>query len=348
MKKKGGNLVCVSRCGLILAGGHSCRMGSDKAALSVQGRTLLDHAIAFWRSCEMEHIYVSLHNKANVTLPQDVTPIYDVLPNRGPMGGLYSAFRTTNAPLLWVSGVDMPFLRSDALLPEPEGDAAVYRINGKPQPLFAVYRRSILPFLEQMLQDGDGRMMELLRRVDTQWIDAPEQLSPMFENWNSPEDILRSLAGTPPILTAAAWSGTGKTTFLEQLLPALNRRGLRVAMVKHSHHPVQPEQPNKDTARLRQAGAAEVLLWTEDFAPDRIRAQLSSADLILMEGFKSAPIPKLVLHRSGTPSYFPEESTVIAHITDTPLPSSRPQMGWEEAERCAKLVCSLFGIKKEV
>lgn len=336
------------RYALILAGGHSSRMGRSKATLTFQGTTLLNHAIAFWRSCEAEHIYVSLPRGATVELPSDITPIYDIFPDRGPLGGLHSAFHNTDAPLLWVSGVDMPFLSKTAVLPEPDSDAAVYRMNDKPQPLFGVYRRSVLPVIDEMLSHGDGRMMELLRRVDTQWVNAPETFAPIFQNWNTPEDMLRSLGGTPPMVSIAAWSGTGKTTFLEQLIPALKCRGLRVAAVKHSHHPIQPEQPSKDTARLRKASADQVLLRTEDFDPDSIRSQLSPCDIILVEGFKTAPIPKLVLHRSGTPNFSPEESTVIAHITDTPLLSSRPQLGWDELGRCAQMVCSLFEIEKEV
>ena len=337
-----------SPAALILAGGHSSRMGSDKAALSFQGATLLERAIDFWRSCGMTQIYVSLPCGAAADLPSDVTPIYDILPDRGPLGGLHSAFHTTDAPLLWVSGVDMPFLSKDALLPEPDGDAAVYRIHGKAQPLFGVYRRSALPVIDEMLSNGDGRMMELLRRVDTQWVNAPQEFAPIFQNWNTSEDLLRSLGGTPPMLSVTAWSGTGKTTFLEGLIPALKRCDLRVAVVKHSHHPIQPEQPHKDTARLKRAGADKVLLWTEDFNPDHIRRQLSPYDLIVLEGFKSAPVPKLALHRSSMPSYCPEESTVIAHITDTPLSSSRPQLGWDEMERCVELLCDLFYPQKEV
>lgn len=337
-----------SRCALILAGGRSSRMGRSKAALPFQGFTLLERAIRFWRSCGMEQIYVSLPQGASPDLPADVTPIYDILPNRGPLGGLHSAFHTTNAPLLWVSGVDMPFLSKEALLPEPEGDAAVYRIDGKPQPLFGVYRRNILPVIDEMLSDGDGRMMELLHRVDTQWVDAPQEFAPIFQNWNSPEEVLRYLAGTPPMLSIAAWSGTGKTTFLERLIPALKHRGLRVAAVKHTHHPLQPETSGKDTARLKEVGADQVLLWAEDFDAARIRIQLSPCDLILVEGCKTAPIPKLVLHRFGLPDYHPEESSVIAHITDTPLQTSRPQLGWDQVDSCVNLLSSLFFSEKEV
>ncbi len=341
------NRTTHRRCALILAGGHSQRMGEDKARLSFQGTSLLERAVAFWRSCDMEQIYVSLAPGSDLPLPSDVTPIYDVISDRGPLGGLYSAFRTTDAPLLWISGVDMPFLSKDAVLPEPQGDAVVYRMDGNPQPLFGVYRRSILPQVEHMLQQGDCRMTALLQQVDTEWVDAPNSFAPVFLNWNAPEDILRSLAGSPPMISVAGWSGTGKTTFLEQLIPALKQRGLRVAVVKHSHHPAQPEHPDKDTARLRRSGADAVLFWNGFFQPEAIRAQLPDTDLILVEGFKSEPIPKLALHRMGTPVYSPEDTTVIAHITDKPLVTSRPQLGWNQSDLCAEQLFCLFHLKKQ-
>lgn len=330
------------RCALILAGGRSRRMGMDKYALTVQGQTLLERAVAFWTACGMDRIYVSLHPGLSVSLPESVTPIFDVVSDCGPLGGLISAFRTTDAPLLWVSAVDMPVLLPDAVLDAPAGDAAVYRTGTSPQPLFGVYRRSILPTLETMHLQGDFRMMELLRRVDTRWVDAPKRLEPMFQNWNTPEDLLRGLAGTPPMLSVSAWSGTGKTTFLESLIPALKRRGRTVAAIKHSHHPAQPESPNKDTARLQAAGADQVRLWTEDLTPEHLRETLTPTDLILVEGCKFGPLPKLALHRCSCPDYFPEEPTVLAHITDHPLPVSRPQFSWTDADRCADLICTLF------
>ena len=115
-----------------------------------------------------------------------------------------------------------------------------------------------------------------------------------------------------PLLGIAAWSGTGKTTLLERLLPALRRRGLRVAVIKHAHHGFDVDQPGKDSHRLRQAGAspmvvasrARVALMME--TPGRDEADLAELidmvrprrpDLVLVEGFKAWPLPKLELYR---------------------------------------------------
>ncbi|WP_110656272.1 molybdopterin-guanine dinucleotide biosynthesis protein B [Salinicola halimionae] len=119
-------------------------------------------------------------------------------------------------------------------------------------------------------------------------------------------------AGAIPLLGIAAWSGTGKTTLLEALLPRLRERGWPAAVIKHAHHEFDIDQPGKDSHRLREAGAAPMVVASgRRFAlmmetpgqpePDLplLVAQVSALNpaLILVEGFKTWPIPKLELHR---------------------------------------------------
>ncbi|NWN81866.1 MAG: molybdopterin-guanine dinucleotide biosynthesis protein B [Halomonas sp.] len=126
-----------------------------------------------------------------------------------------------------------------------------------------------------------------------------------------PVDAL-SLDDHLPLLGIAAWSGTGKTTLLEALLPRLKERGLRVAVVKHAHHGFDVDQPGKDSHRLRQAGASPMLVASRARlalmmeTPDQDEADLQALlamvaaqrpDLVLVEGFKDWPLPKLEIHR---------------------------------------------------
>lgn len=122
------------------------------------------------------------------------------------------------------------------------------------------------------------------------------------------------LTASFPILGIAAWSGTGKTTLLEKLLPQLSEHGLKVAVIKHAHHSFDVDQPGKDSYKLRSAGAAPVLVASRQrFAlmqetPDQEEPDLAqlitmmsahNPDLVVVEGFKTWPIPKLVLYRDG-------------------------------------------------
>ena len=136
-----------------------------------------------------------------------------------------------------------------------------------------------------------------------------------------------------PVLGFAAFSGTGKTTLLEQLIPLLTARGIRVAVVKHAHHEFDIDKPGKDSYRLRQAGARQMLiassqrqaLMTENDAPQEprldeliTRLDLDDIDLVLVEGFKHVPFPKIELHRKelGKTLLHPEDADIIAVASD--------------------------------
>ena len=137
-----------------------------------------------------------------------------------------------------------------------------------------------------------------------------------------------------PILGFAAFSGTGKTTLLTKLIPLLKETGLRVALIKHSHHNFEIDKPGKDSYRLREAGASPVLLVSShrraiitefsEIKQPKLSEQLkvldqSGLDLILVEGFKAENFPKIELHRPSLnqPLIYPNDSTIIAFATDT-------------------------------
>ncbi len=142
-----------------------------------------------------------------------------------------------------------------------------------------------------------------------------------------------------PILGFAAYSGTGKTTLLTQLIPLLKNYGLRIALIKHSHHNFEIDKPGKDSYRLREAGATPVMLVSshrraiitefdsilEPKLDDQLKAlDQSGLDLILVEGFKAEKISKIELHRPSLkkPLIFPNDNNVIAVATDSLLSHS--------------------------
>ena len=131
----------------------------------------------------------------------------------------------------------------------------------------------------------------------------------------------------------AGWSGSGKTTLIERLVPRLAARGLTVSLVKHAHHSFDVDQPGKDSWRHRQAGCTEVLVtsamrWAllhelrgqSELALDEAIARISPCDLLLVEGFKAAAVPKLEIWREslGEPLLFPDDPHIQAIATDDP------------------------------
>jgi molybdopterin-guanine dinucleotide biosynthesis protein B len=137
-----------------------------------------------------------------------------------------------------------------------------------------------------------------------------------------------------PVLGFAARSGTGKTTLLEKLIPLLIASGLRVGLIKKSHHDVDIDRPGKDSYRLRRAGAATVLLCSPhrraimvehksrkepDLNEELAQLDQNSLDIILVEGFKDTRFPRIELHRMqlNTPFQFPNDPSIIALATDS-------------------------------
>jgi molybdopterin-guanine dinucleotide biosynthesis protein B len=139
-----------------------------------------------------------------------------------------------------------------------------------------------------------------------------------------------------PILGFTAKSGTGKTTLLTALIPLLIAQGVRVGLIKHSHHQFEIDKPSKDSYRLRKAGASPVMLVSahrraiisEFKIPNEPQLDLqlnaldqSEIDIILVEGFKREVFPKIELSRSclQQPFFYPTDPSIIAIASDVPL-----------------------------
>ncbi len=158
-----------------------------------------------------------------------------------------------------------------------------------------------------------------------------------------------------PIIGFAAYSGTGKTTLLEALLPKLTEAGLRIGMLKHAHHNFDVDKPGKDSYRLRKAGASQMLiasrnrfaLMTEtpeaeaEFEYLLTRFDEDKLDVVLVEGCKNIAFPKIELHREevGKPWLYPHDDNIIAIASDTAeLDSELPQMNINDLDAIAQFV----------
>jgi molybdopterin-guanine dinucleotide biosynthesis adapter protein len=152
---------------------------------------------------------------------------------------------------------------------------------------------------------------------------------------------MQAVPSTPaqPVIGIVGTSGSGKTTLLEYLVTQLARQGVRVNVIKHSHHDLELEPPRKDSARLRMAGAHEVMVASPyrfaiiqelRGAPeptlDQQLARMAPADLTLVEGFKSYAYDKLEVYRleAGKPPLYPHDPCIVAVASDQPRPADAP------------------------
>ena len=132
----------------------------------------------------------------------------------------------------------------------------------------------------------------------------------------------------------AGFSGSGKTHLVEQLIPALKLRGLRVSVVKHAHHDFDIDHPGKDSYRHREAGAFEVVVASDRrlalirefeqpaaLSVHHLLAELyDGVDWVLVEGFKNSNLLKVEVWRavSAKPARYPDDDFIAAIATDSP------------------------------
>ena len=159
-----------------------------------------------------------------------------------------------------------------------------------------------------------------------------------------------------PVVAISAWSGTGKTTLLKKLIPALCARGLRPGLIKHSHHNMDIDTPGKDSYELRKAGAAQTMVaspqrWalmteTPDEAPLNLaylvsRMDHSTLDLVLVEGVKHEAVPKLLLFRSDAGHDLSEltlDEHVIAVARDVAVDLEVPVLDLNDVDGIAQFI----------
>ena len=157
----------------------------------------------------------------------------------------------------------------------------------------------------------------------------------------------------------AGWSGSGKTTLIERVIPEITRRGLLVSVIKHAHHGFDVDKPGKDSWRHREAGAGEILLVSDERwvlmhemrgTPEpELEAQLrllSPCDLVLVEGFKAVPIPKLEVHRPahGKPLLYPDNPAIVAIASDGDLRAPLPCLNLNDAAAVAAFILAHQGL----
>jgi molybdopterin-guanine dinucleotide biosynthesis adapter protein len=156
------------------------------------------------------------------------------------------------------------------------------------------------------------------------------------------------------VIGLAGWSGSGKTTLVTKVIPVLVERGLRLATVKHAHHDFDTDRPGKDSWLHRRAGASEVAIvsarrWAivhelgREPEPElmEVLAKLSPADLVIVEGFKRHPHPKLEVYRAevGKPLLHPDDDCIVAVATDKTLPEAQvPVVMLDDIETIANVL----------
>ncbi len=180
---------------ILLAGGKSSRMGTDKGALPFDGRPMLEHQIAKLKGLGVGEIIVSGRSADT----SGTRCVMDEYTGRGPLGGLHACLSAARFPDCLILSVDMPLVPEETLRVllsahfAGEQSITLLTLGDRPEPLPAVCRRELAPVAARLLETGDGSLRSLLR-------EAPFRLLPyrgareLLMNCNTPEEYRRALA----------------------------------------------------------------------------------------------------------------------------------------------------------
>ena len=145
----------------------------------------------------------------------------------------------------------------------------------------------------------------------------------------------------------AGYSGAGKTTLIEQLIPRFVQAGLRVSLIKHAHHAFDIDKPGKDSYRHREAGANELRDEAQPSLEEQL-ARFAPCDLVLVEGFKRAAIPKLEVFRPSfeRPLLHPDDANIVAIAADAPVQTALPLLDLNNPDAIAEFIIRHQGLEQ--
>ena len=316
---------------LILAGGKSSRMKKDKSQLPWQDSTTLTHMLTnsyvypFERTVisanriiesqelpdfirkktkQREHTteYIHLSDKRRLSV------VSDLYTDCGPLGGMEAAMRLYPSDCWLILAVDLPFYdfsRLPALLAAdtPEYDAVIPVINGRENPLAALYKGRVYEKIRTALADGDYRVRKIYNKKAAFIDETP--YARHYLNMNTPIAYKEALAcaanqsrPVPVVSITAETSGTGKTHLITQVIKELSAQGYRVGYVKSTHHMSTGPKRNSDTDLATRAGAVCTALIPD--GPEK-KCSIEHAafsmpvDLVLIESRRHGLFPKLLV-----------------------------------------------------
>ncbi|MDO8735485.1 MAG: molybdopterin-guanine dinucleotide biosynthesis protein B [Thermoleophilia bacterium] len=319
----------------VLAGGESSRMGSNKALKMLSGKPVISHLLDSLKPLTND-IFIAA---GDVAAYEDLGyPIRaDQYGQKSSLVGIYSALAASNNDLCFTVACDMPFAEPALVLLMAglvSGHDAVVPVSQRGrEPLHAFYSRACLGRMRHRIENGELALHELLDSLDVRYVDMVEMATlcdpaMVFLNLNSVVDLEEASRmlprmrkrreqawfadappERPPVICFVGSKNSGKTTFLEKLLPALARRGVRTACIKHDVHGFTMDREGTDTWRLAQAGAKKVTISSpeavaslEKVDEERILADLyasaaSGVDLVIAEGFKNSAADRIEVDR---------------------------------------------------
>ena len=326
---------------IVAAGGKSTRMGRDKRFLPLDGESLLARTLRKGRAAGFRSIVLAAEGERSdltaLAKEYGVQLVTDEIPAQGPAAAIAAGLGAAKTKWALVLSADMPFYDFElarTLLPYADGDTQVIlpTLSGYWQPLAALYQRDAGAVFATAIARGDRKLGIILREITVREVPLTVDAGMLF-NVNTPAAYRLALGRlaneqrTKPVLSVAApASGTGKTTFIEKLIPLLVQRGVRTAVIKSDSHGFDLDTEGKDTARFTAAGAEAVAVSSptgyfiqqktkirKDFQNLIAKIDIHSVELYILESRAHGVLPTFMLDRGmGIPEL---DERVVAYVT---------------------------------
>lgn len=327
---------------LIIAGGKSSRLGVDKRFVEVGGVTLLENILSKAAGQNFKEIFLCVEE----ILPpiQILAEKYgakispDEVQGAGPMSALATALKKISTEKALAVPVDIPFFNFESLTPLMNFCAQVVLpiLNGRAQPLAALYHKSTADFFANELAAGQRKLIAAIKKIPHKFVELQADEATFF-NVNTYADLrlARGRASnlsrrTPIISIIAPSSGTGKTTFIENILR--NLREIKIGVIKSTHHKILSDKISSDSSRFFQAGASKVYVGEKFFE----EIEQMDVDLILTESRTHGILPAISLWR-GKGEVIADEN-VAAIFTSEPKPLDKIfQFDIDDTESAVKI-----------
>lgn len=366
---------------VILAGGKGRRMGGkEKALIPLLDRPLLSYVLESI-SGQVAPIALNINTNLDQFYKYGYQIIEDPIKGHlGPLAGILASLNwahTLNQKWVLTLPCDTPFLPKNivgemikAKNNDLSLDLVVARSKGYNHPVIALWKSELSSKLKISLEEGIRKIDLFTANLKIGYVDFDSNKNIQFDpftNLNSPLDLIYAqqiLGKLPPFFGLAGWSGSGKTTLCTKLIENFTKIGIKVGTLKHAHHKFELDKPGKDSFNLRKAGSRPMIISSKErfaliqenddneekslfqmlemFAKDPIQ----KCDLIIVEGFKNEPIPKIEVYRKviGKPELYKEDNNIFAIATDTIINASIPILDLNKVNSISDYILKKFQI----
>ena len=355
----------------ILCGGKATRIKKFKPNLDINGKTIIENTIEILKKY-FKKIIINT-NDPELFEKYGFPVVEDEIKNKDIFGGIYTILKYIDTPYAFIVPCDMPFINEKLIKLMIEKnfekyDITIFSIDGKFQPLFAIYSKNCLNFFKNCLDiKHRPKVIDILKKYNHQIIyekDIPDDINipKAFFNINTEADYYKAKNNlfneTKIFGVVAKYSNSGKTTLIEKLIEYLKKqKSLKIGILKHSVHKIDIDKKGKDTYRFYQKGADSILISTSEelFFRKKLHQPLpvkyikdlyfNDVDLLIVEGHKGGNFPKIEIIKKEQNDYlFKNDSNIIAIVTDKKIDTQLPIFKNNEIDKLINFLIKYFNI----